>query len=233
MKKINIIFYIPYKKIGDIMAQFKLVIFDMDGTLIKEKGIFVIAEKKGFLDDLLNLLRNEEIHYYKRSIEVAKLLKGYKTDEFLEIFRKIKLQNNVENIIKVLKKNNIKSAIASDSYKFLVDDLKKRLGIDYAYANELIINNNIITGKLIINNKDLKKDVFNGRIFSINKGCIIEQLSNELGIKLNETIAVGDGRVDISMIEKAGLGIAFNAPDEVRKHAKVITNDLGIILEYI
>jgi phosphoserine phosphatase len=215
------------------MAQFKLVVFDMDGTLIKDKGIFVIAERKGFLDELLRLLRNEEIHYYMRSIEVAKLLKGYKINEFLEIFRKIKLQNNVEKIIKVLKKNNIKSAIASDSYKFLADDLKKRLGINYAFANDLIVNNDVITGELVINNKDLTKDVFNGRIFSINKGCIIEQLSNDLGININDTIAVGDGRVDISMIEKAGLGIAFNAPDEVRKHAKVITDDLGIILEYI
>lgn len=215
------------------MAHFKLVIFDMDGTLIKEKGIFVIAEKKGFLNELLRLLRNEDMQYYKRSIEVAKLLEGYKRDEFLEIFRKVKIQNDIVNIIKVLKKNNIKSIIATDSYQFLADDLKKRLGMDYAFANELIINDNIITGKLIINNKDLKKDVCNGRIFSINKGCILEQLSNDLGIDINKTIAVGDGRVDISMIKKAGLGIAFNAPDEVQKHAKVITNDLGIILDYI
>ena len=215
------------------MSQFKLVVFDMDGTLIKEKGIFIIAEKKGFLDELLRLLRNEDMQYYERSIEVAKLSKGHKTSEFLEIFRKIKLQNDVEKIIKVLKKNKIKSAIVTDSYQFLADDLKKRLSIDYAFANNLIINNDMITGELIINNKDLKEDVCNGRIFSINKGCILEQLSCDLGININETIAVGDGRVDISMIKKAGLGIAFNAPDEVQKHAEINTKDLGIILNYI
>ena len=215
------------------MTKFKLVMFDMDGTLIQGRGIFIIAEKKGFKDELIKKIRNDSIDFYQRSIDIAKLSKGFNKKELLEIFRTIKLQENVEEVITELKKHGIKTAIATDSYKFLADDLKDRLGIDYVFANNLIINGDIITGELKIHNTDLTEDFFSGKIYSICKSCALEQLCNELGITLRETIAVGDGKVDIGMIKKAGLGIAFNAPDDVQKHADIITNDLRVILDYI
>ena len=214
------------------MNKFKLAVFDMDGTLLKDKGIFVIAEKKGFKDELIRILRNDNMEFYLRSIEVAKLLKGHNKKEFLDIFRTVPFQDNIEDIIKRLKEKNIKTAIATDSYLFLADDLKQRLNIDYAFANNLLTNNGIITGELEINNKNLIKE-FNGRIYSICKSYILEQLCMNLVISVNEAIAVGDGRVDIGMIKKAGLGIAFNALDEVKSHADIVTNDLNIILKYI
>jgi len=214
------------------MRKFKLAIFDMDGTLLRDKGIFVIAEKKGFKDKLISILRNDSKEFYERSLEVAKLLKGQNKKEFLEIFRTVPYQDNIKDIIRELREKNIKTAIATDSYQFLADDLKQRLDIDYAYANNLLTNNDIITGELEIQNKNLLKD-FNGRIYSICKSNVLEQLCIDLGITVDEAIAVGDGRVDIGMIKKAGLGIAFNALDEVKSHADVVTNDLGIILRYI
>ena len=214
------------------MSKYKLAIFDMDGTLLKDKGIFVIAEKKGFKDKLINILRNNDTEFYKRSIEVASLLKGQSKEEFLEIFRTIPFQDHTRYIINQLKKNNLKTAIVTDSYQFLADDLKQRLNIDYSFANNLLINNEKITGELEINNKNLLKD-FNGNIYSICKSNVLEELCMNLGIKLDETIAVGDGKVDIGMIKIAGLGIAFNAPEEVQKHADIVTNDLKCILRYI
>ena len=216
-----------------IMDKFKLVMFDMDGTLIKDRGIFVIAEKKGFKEELIKKIKDDSIEFYKRSIDIAKLSKGLNKREILEIFRTINLSENVEKVITELKEHNIKTAIATDSYKFLADDLKDRLKIDYTFANNLIINGDIITGELEIHNKDLTQDFFSGKIYSICKSYALEQLCNKLGINLNEAIAVGDGKVDIGMIKKAGLGIAYNAPEEVQKNADIVTNDLRIILDYI
>jgi phosphoserine phosphatase len=212
--------------------------FDMDGTLLKGKGIFVIAEKLGFLDELIKFFPNPNTnvnvskHYYKKSIEIAKLWKGFRKEEFLNIFHSVPLQDNVENIIKNLKKNNIKIAIATDSYMFLAEDLKNRLNIDFAFANNLITNNGTITGDIEINNKNLISDI-TGNIYSICKEQTLTSLCKKLGISVNDSIAVGDGIVDIGMIKIAGIGIAFNASDKVNKYADVVTNDLKVILDYI
>ena len=216
------------------MNKYKLVMFDMDGTLLNGKGIFVIAEKLGFYDELLKFFTNVKVHqhYYKKSIEIAKLCKGFKKDEFINIFHNVPLQDNVENIIKNLKKKNIKIAIATDSYMFLAEDLKNRLKIDFAFANNLLTNNGTITGDIEINNKNLISDI-TGNIYSICKEQTLTDLCKKLGISVNDSIAVGDGIVDIGMIKIAGIGIAFNAFDKVNKYADIVTNDLNIILDYI
>ena len=215
------------------MKDCRLVVFDMDGTLLRGRGIFVIAEKKGFLEDLIRLIRDNSMDFYQRSIEIAKLSKGYKTDDFLEIFRKVPLQNGVEKIIKTLKEKKIVTAISTDSYQFLADDLKNRLEIDYAFGNNLIINDSVITGELEIHNKELKEDFNSDRVYSICKSCVLDKLCKDLKIPVEKAIAIGDGVVDSGMIQKAGLGIAFNASEDVNKKADVVTNDLNKILEYI
>jgi len=142
------------------MSRYKLVMFDMDGTLLNGRGIFVIAEKLGFYNELLNYFKNKKnIPFYKKSIEIAQLCKGFTKKEFLNIFRSVPLQDNVEKVIQTLNEKNIKTAIATDSYLFLAEDLKKRLKIDFAFANNLIIEEDVITGELKINNKELISDL--------------------------------------------------------------------------
>ena len=214
------------------MSKFKLVIFDMDGTLIAGRTVFVFAENKGFEDELLRIINgNKELH--EKSIEIAKLLKGMNARELLEIFRNIPLQEHVENVIREIKKEGIKTAIVTDSYQFVADDLRERLDIDYAFANNLIIEKDIVTGELIVNNKDLKKRFNDCKIHSICKDHVLKCLCKKLGISESGVIAVGDGAVDICMIKSAGLGIAFNAPKEVQKHADISTSNMSVILDYI
>ncbi len=214
-----------------INQECKLVMFDMDGTLIKERTIFVLAEKNGFKDKLWDVW-NANIEPYQKSIEIAKFLKGFDSRDFLKIFREIVLQEKAKEVLKELNESQVKTAIVTDSYQLFANDLKKRLNIDYTFGNDLITNNHIITGELVLHNNS-KIPCESGRIYSICKGFILDKLSKRLNIKNTETIAVGDGIVDIGMIKKAGVGIAFNASKEVQKHADVITNDLGVILEYI
>ena len=211
---------------------YKLVLFDMDGTLLNGRTIYQFAEKIGFQNELNNLI-NSKKKFYEITIEIAKLLRGIKKLTLLEIFRKIPLQNNVKKVIKILNEKNIKTAIVTDSYQFVADDLKKKLGMDYAYANKLILKNGIFTGEINLHNNKLKKDNISNEIYSICKSSVLEELCDELKISKNEVIAIGDGIVDISMINEAGLGIAFKAPEKVQKYADIKTNDLITILSYI
>lgn len=211
--------------------KYKLAMFDMDGTLIDGRSIFVFSEKKGFKDKLLRSLQSDK-EPYEKSIEIAQFLHGTSSIELLEIFRKIPLHNNVEKVAQELREKNVKTAVVTDSYQFIADDLKKRLHFDYAFANNLIIEQGIVTGKININNSNLKR-CETGVIYSICKGLVLDQLYTMLNITPAEVIAVGDGVVDIGMIKKAGLGIAYNASEQVQKNADIITNDLAVVLDYI
>lgn len=211
--------------------KFKLAMFDMDGTLLDGRTIVIFSEIKGFKDKLIKVLKSNT-QPYQKSIKIAKFLKGQESMELLEIFHKIPLQNNIRKISTELNERSIKTAIVTDSYQFIADDLKERLHFDYAFANDLIIKNKIVTGDLILNN--IKKEICHqNKIYSICKGMILTGLCYKLNIKSTEVIAVGDGVVDIGMIKKAGLGIAYKAPSHVQKYADVISDDLSIILEYV
>lgn len=212
--------------------RFKLVLFDMDETLLKGRTIHVVGEKKGFRETVLHLEESSVVSYKKNKL-IARLLSNMTQKELLTIFRAIPLQDHVEDVMKELKAKGAQTAIVTNSYQFLADDLKNRLGMDYAVGNRLVVNKGIITGELIIQNTLLQK-VFDGcKIHPICKRSIIDYFCEKLNIPPEEIIAVGDGKIDICMLEKAGLGVAYKAGAEVQQHADIATDDLRVILQYI
>jgi len=211
--------------------QYKLVLFDMDGTLLNGRTICVFAEKKGFTDQLSAILLDTK-EPYEKSIEIAKLLQGIRYQELLDIFRKIPFQEHVETIFARIREKQIKTALVTDGYQRLANDLKKRLGLDYAFGNRLTIENQLVTGDLLFQNKSLQRSS-NGKIYSINKRSVLDFLCMTLDINPSQVIAIGDGPVDIDMIGSAGLGIAYRAPPDVQSHANIATDDLRLILKYI
>jgi phosphoserine phosphatase SerB len=216
---------------GKLKQKYKLVLFDMDGTLINGRTIFVFAEKKGFANQLAKILDSTR-EPFEKSIEIAKLLKGISYQELLNIFRKIPLQDHIDTVIPLLKERQIKTALVTDGYQPFANDLKKRLGLDYAFANRLIIKNQVVTGDFFFQNRVLQRSN-NGKIYSICKRCVLDFLCMTLDIAPSEVVAIGDGSVDIDMIEAAGLGIAYRAPEDVRGHADVATDDLRLLFDYI
>jgi phosphoserine phosphatase len=206
--------------------------FDMDGTLLKRRTIFVFADKLGFTKELLQLLESD-LQPYEITIEIAKLLKGVQREKLLALFREIPLQDYVEQVIRELKHRQVKTAIVTNSYQVVADDLQQRLDVDYVFANNLIIDDSIVTGEVDLHNRELREECDQGKIYSINKGEILEYLCQNIGITSDVVIAVGDGMVDCCMLQKAGLGIAFKAPLIVQQHADISTDDMQVILDYL
>lgn len=211
--------------------RYKLALFDIDGTLLQGRSIFIFAEKKGFQNQLHAIVETNK-EPLEKSIEIAQLLKGYSYSELLRIFQRIPLQPHVHHIVNQLKENHISTAVVTDGYQCFADDLKQRLGLDYAFGNELVVDHDIVTGSLQIHNQALMR-CNDGRLYSICKGAVLESLCTTLHISTNEAIAVGDGIVDRDMIELAGLGVAYRAPQLVQDYADVCTDDLRVILPYI
>ncbi len=211
--------------------RYKLIICDMDGTLLRDKTIHVYAEEFGFSDELNKILESRQ-QSYKKIIEIGRFFAGYSREDLVAVFRRIPYNAYVAEFARLLNEYNIIAAIATASYQFLADDLKQRLHFHYAFGNNLIFDaDNIATGELTIHNTGLK--TYNGKTYSICKYHILRHLCRRHHIPLRETIAVGDGTNDIDMLQKAGLGVAINAPAEVSQHADLSISSFEELVPYV
>jgi phosphoserine phosphatase len=110
-----------------------------------------------------------------------------------------------------------KTAILSGGFTFFGERLKKILGIDYVFANELEIQNGALTGNVI-------GPIVNGQ----RKAQLLQDIARREGISLQQVIAVGDGANDLPMLNTAGLGIAFHAKPKVRESAETHISTVGL-----
>jgi len=189
----------------------RLVVFDMDSTLIQSEIIDEFARKLGAYDEVSRITHEamqgklpfaEALH-----LRVARL-QGLTTAQIEEVFHETQLTAGAEELIRVLKKLGYKVALISGGFSCIAERLKVRLGIDYAYANQLVIQDGKATGKVAPPVIDAQR-----------KADLLEVIAQQEGIHLDQVIAIGDGANDLLMIEKAGLGIAFNAKPAVNERA--------------
>ena len=211
----------------------RLIVFDMDGTLITERFIFQLARRFDFEDKLREII-SRRVPEYEKTGAIAALLKGISAEEIVDTFDRIPLSPGTEATVAALKSDGHTLAIISDSYTIATERLQKRLDFDYTIANKLVVKGNKATGEVEMP-LSWPKDKQNCLKHAICKLNAMFDLSRETGIPLERTVAIGDNIADICMLEAAGLGIAFNpkAP-EVEQGADVtVRGDLKGILAII
>ncbi|MCP8316322.1 MAG: phosphoserine phosphatase SerB [archaeon] len=196
----------------------KLIVFDLDTTFIQQEIINEIA-KMAHVDrqvkEITKRAMKGEIDFKQALRERVKLLKGLPISSLDSILMEIKLTKGVEELLSVLKELGCKIAIVTGSFSYFTDKIKEKFGLDYAFANELMIKDGMLTG-------EIKEPVLDAEM----KRRLIQDLIKKEGIKREEVIAVGDGANDRFMLMEAGLGIAFDAQEILRKVADgVITKD--------
>jgi phosphoserine phosphatase len=198
----------------------RLVVFDMDSTLIQGEVIDELAREKGVYDEVAAITHdamNGKMDFNESLRQRVAKLKGLSQPDLNQVLARIELTPGAEDLIGVLKKLGYKIALISGGFTFVADQLKGRLGLDHVYANQLEIQNGTLTGKTIgpIVNAQRKAD-------------LLDEIAQKEHIALDQVIAIGDGANDLLMLEKAGLGIAFNAKKTVREKADLSINQKNL-----
>jgi len=198
----------------------RLVAFDMDSTLIQSEIIDEFARKLGRYDEVAQITKlamQGKVPFSEALSQRVACLKGLTQEQIDAVFQETELTPGAEDLIRVLKKMGYKIALISGGFSCIADRLKTRLGIDYAYANHLILRDQKATGQVLPPIIDAQR-----------KADLLEVIAQQEGIHLDQVIAVGDGANDLLMIEKAGLGIAFNAKPAVNARADLALNQKSL-----
>lgn len=198
----------------------KLVVFDMDSTLIQAEVIVELAKLAGVgdeVDKITEAAMRGEIDFKESFRQRVALLKGVKEEQLVKLTRELPLTEGADLVAKTLKNLGYKLGILSGGFKFVGEYLKEQLGFDYLYANDLDIKDGVVTGKVV-------GDIVDGE----KKASLLRHLAKKENIVLEQTIAVGDGANDLPMIGIAGLGVAFNAKPIVRQKASNAISSVGL-----
>ncbi|KAK4452935.1 HAD-like domain-containing protein [Podospora aff. communis PSN243] len=200
----------------------RLVVFDMDSTLITQEVIDLLAatikdppDLAARVADITHRAMMGELEFDSAFRERVKLLTGLPASIFEELRPVLDVTNGVPELIRALKRLGVKTAVLSGGFLPLTSWLAGELGIDYAHANEVVIDE--ATGKLTGEVK--------GRIVGKKrKQELLLEIAKKEGVALEQVVAVGDGANDLLMMESAGLGVAWNAKPRVQMEADTRLN---------
>jgi phosphoserine phosphatase len=189
----------------------KVIVFDMDSTIVDGEIIDEMAKLVGVGEKVEALTAKGmggKINFAQSLRTRVSLFKGLRIKSLESIAKTFKLTKGSEELIAVLKEMGFKVTLISGGFTYFTDILKRRLGFDYAFGNELEIKRGRLTGRI------------KGRIIDAQrKAEIMDEICRKEGITRDEVVAVGDGSNDRIMIANAGLGIAFNAKEMLKKAA--------------
>ncbi len=198
----------------------RLIAFDMDSTLIQTEVIDELAKKKGVgreVKEITEQAMRGKIDFKESLRKRVSLLKGLSLDELEDVANNIPLTEGALRLINNLKVLGYKIAIISGGFTYFGNYLKEKLQLDYVFANELQIKDNVLTGNVL-------GEIIDGE----KKAEILRELAQRENISLEQVIAVGDGANDLPMLNLAGLGIAFRAKPIVREEAKQSLTNVGL-----
>ena len=207
----------------------KIVIFDMDSTLVDAEMIDEMAKLAGVGKEIAAITAEgmrTKVDFAQSLRKRVALLKGLSVKTLGSLARTLRLTRGSAELISTLKEMGFRVALITGGFTFFTDILKKKLGFDYAFGNELEIRHGRLTGRI------------KGRIIDAEgKARMMDEICRLEGITRDEVVAVGDGSNDRIMVANAGLGIAFNAKEILKKvadgaltrdHMKGILYCLGI-----
>ena len=192
----------------------------MDSTLIDAEVIDELAIEAGVGEQVAAITEaamQGQIDFKQSFTQRLALLKDLDASVLQSVAERLELNEGAEHLLKILKQLGFKTAIVSGGFTFFGRYLQTILGVDYVYANELDVEDGLVTG-------NVKGEIIDGQ----RKADLLRELADREGLVLDQVIAVGDGANDLPMLNIAGLGIAFRAKPLVKASAKQSISNLGL-----
>ena len=204
----------------------KLVVFDLDNVIIDGEGIDEIGKLVNVEDQIAAITEQAmqgELNFETSIKQRVGLLEGAAVDDIKKLADEMPLMAGAEETVKSLKENGFDVIIISGSFDIIANTIKQKLPVDEIFTNSLVSKDGVLTGEVT------------GPLVSGTKLDILKEYIADAGYTLDECISVGDGANDISMIESAKYGIAFNAKPTLKENADIIveTRNLTDVLDVI
>ncbi|KAI1472281.1 phosphoserine phosphatase serb [Daldinia caldariorum] len=204
----------------------RLVVFDMDSTLITQEVIDLLAatitdppDLAAKVADITSRAMHGELEFDAAFRERVALLKGLPATIFEQLRPVLNVTKGVPELLRAFKRLGVKTAVLSGGFLPLTSWLASELGIDHAHANEVVIDDSgHLTGEV------------KGRIVGRErKQELLLEIAKKEGAALEQVVAVGDGANDLLMLDTAGLGVAWNAKPRVQLEANARLNGESLV----
>lgn len=184
--------------------RYKLVVFDLDGTLTAERSIWEYIHVKlgkwhGYADEYQRQFLRGKISYKEFCELDAHVWKGMKVDQLRDIVRSVPFNPGAEELTSLLKRLGLKLTLVSSGLNLLSDWVEEKYGFDYGVSNRLLHQNGVLTGEVEI------------KVHYDRKAEWIRNMMDLFGVRSEEVMAIGDSVGDMEMLEMAGFSISFNS----------------------
>ncbi|MCW2495536.1 phosphoserine phosphatase SerB [Jatrophihabitans sp.] len=194
----------------------RLVVLDVDSTLIRDEAIDVLAERAGVGAEVRAVTERAmagEMDFADSLRARVALLAGLTRADVEAVRDGLNLTPGAQTFVRTLRRLGFHVGMVSGSFTILTDRFITELGLEFAAANELEIVDGLVTGRVL------------GPIVDrAGKAAALRSFAEKYDVPMSQTVAVGDGANDIDMLEAAGLGIAFNAKSALRAAADTSVN---------
>jgi phosphoserine phosphatase len=194
----------------------RLVVMDVDSTLVQGEVIEMLAERAGCLAEVARVTEaamRGELDFEESLLQRVALLEGLDASALDEVYENLVLSPGARTMVRTLKRLGYRFAIVSGGFTQVTDRIAADLGIDFSAANELEVVDGRLTGRIV------------GPVVDrAGKAEALRRFAEQAGVAVAATVAIGDGANDLDMLAAAGLGIAFNAKPVVQKAADTAVN---------